>query len=102
MTNRPENAPNDMEALLSRFKRLDEQKIRADQNWKHSREKLEELKREALDAYGTDDLTKLRALLAEMEAENDRKKREYAEHLAEIERKLAEIERNQSAQRENG
>jgi predicted nuclease with TOPRIM domain len=53
---------------------------------------LEELRREARQQFGTDDLDALREKLREMEAENARLQDDYDTHLTQIETSLSEVE----------
>jgi len=92
--NKPQPRPPDIEALKKRHRDLANQKIAADTNLERATEQLEQLKKDAREQYGTDDLGRLQQLLEEMKQENERKPVEYDRHLAEIEKSLAEIEQN--------
>ncbi len=86
------NHEQDMEELQKRYKGLEEKKHKAEANLATSSETLENLKRQARDKYGKDDLASLRAKLEEWTQENERKRAEYQEHLTAIETQLAEVE----------
>ena len=91
MTNSNKDA-QDIAKLRERFEKLNKKKITAEANLQTSNEKLEELKKEAREKYGTDDLAELRASLEEMTEENERKRAGYQEHLTKIETQLADVE----------
>src|SRR5436190_9784200 len=71
------NRGQDIDALRKRFDHLHAEKIRAEANLSHSTRVLETLKKEAREKYGTDELSELRAKLATMTEENERKRTEY-------------------------
>jgi molecular chaperone GrpE (heat shock protein) len=54
----------DIEKLRKRFEELNTKRIRAEANLTTSSETLENLKKEAREKYGTDDLASLRKMLA--------------------------------------
>jgi len=81
-----------IEALRERHKRLDEQRVRAEESLRNLREQLDGLKADARERYGTDDVERLRTMLAEMRAENERRRAAYQQHLSEVEARLAEVD----------
>ena len=83
----------DIEVLRERYNVLNEKKITAQAELNRSTRDLEDLKKQALEKYSTDDLVLLRAKLEEMIKENQRMRREYQERLDQIERELTEVER---------
>jgi hypothetical protein len=85
-------APQDIEQLRKRYGQLEKKKFEADANLKAANEQLKRLKKQAREAYGTDDLEALSAKLAAMQAENERKRAEYQKHLDEVEAKLVAVE----------
>jgi hypothetical protein len=87
------NDPQDIEKLSKRHKVLEGKQIAAKALLASSQEKLNELKQQARETYGTDDLVKLREKLEEMKRENERKRATYQSHLNEIENQLTEVER---------
>ena len=96
----PAQAP-DIETLKKRHRELENQRIAAQTTLKSATAQLEQLKKESLEQYGTDDLKQLVEKLEEMKRDNERKRVEYARHLAEIENSLGEVERDGSARSDN-
>ncbi len=91
----PSDNPNpqqDIEALRKRYEALHSQKIRVEAERSNSEKQLAELQDKARKLYDTDDLESLRELLTNMRAENERRRREYQEHLDAIERDLSAVE----------
>jgi len=82
----------DIEALRERHNRLDRKRIETETDLRHAQKQLDELKQEAQQKYGTDDLATLKAKLEEMKAENEKKCREYQQQLDRIEGDLAAVE----------
>ena len=91
------NDAQDMEKLRARYKTLETKKITAEANLKTSNQTLDNLKRQAREKYGTDDLALLRDQLEEMLRENERKRAEYQQHLTLIENELAAVEAQHAA-----
>jgi len=85
-------APEAFDALGRRYQALRERRIKAEAERESSERRLADLKREAREKYGTDDVAKLQAMLEEMQAENERKRAEYQRHLDGIEERLAAVE----------
>ena len=83
----------DIETLKKRYDQLSKEKTRAETNLDNARRQLEEMKKQARDNYGTDDLAELKRKLAAMKEENERKRNEYQRHLEKIETDLQQIER---------
>src|SRR5262245_17621342 len=86
------NDAQSIEKLRERYDDLKTKRITAEANLQTSTEALEDLKQEARQKYGTDDLDALRAMLKAMKEENEKKRAAYQEHLKTIETKLDEIE----------
>ena len=84
--------PPDIESLKRRHRELENQKIAAQTNLDRAAEELDQLKRDAREQYGTDDLEQLRLKLEEMKRDNERKRVDYDGHLAQIENELSQIE----------
>ena len=82
----------DIETLRDRYNRLDRKKIETAADLRNAERQLDELKQEAQQKYGTDDLATLKAKLEEMKAENEKKCREYQQQLDQIEGDLASVE----------
>jgi chromosome segregation ATPase len=83
----------DIEKLKARYAELDRARTTAQANLDNAQKQLDEAKAEARTHYGTDDLDVLRQKLADMKAENERKRAEYQEHLEQVQSKLAEVEK---------
>jgi chromosome segregation ATPase len=81
----------DIEKLRERHKSLEHQKITAEANLMTSEKTLNDLKRQARESYGTDDLDELGKKLDDMKQENETKRADYQQHLDEIEQKLKDI-----------
>lgn len=79
--------------LTQRHQNLVKKQVEAQTKLQSSKQQLEKLMAEAREAFQTDDLDALKAKLKEMKAENERKRREYEEHLAAIEEKLKAVEK---------
>jgi hypothetical protein len=90
------STPNNqsIEDLSIRYSNLNEKRIHAQSDLKHAEDHLKKLKDHAMTTWETDDLTKLENMLKEMRESNERKRREYQEHLDEIELKLSQIDEN--------
>ncbi len=54
--------------------------------------RLDELKSEAREKFGTDDLNQLQSQLETLKLENEKKRADYEKELDKVEQKLAEIE----------
>jgi hypothetical protein len=93
------DTPQPLDKLRKRHKDLEKEKITAEANLKTSEDRLKDLKQEARDSYGTDDLEELRKKLEAMKLENEQKRADYQRHLEGIERQLAEVERQHEATR---
>ena len=81
-----------IEELQQRFQTLQQQKIRAETNRDNAEKQLDELKREARETYGTDDIEELKRKLADMKAENEKRRADYQAQLDRIESELSEVE----------
>lgn len=81
-----------IEELKKRYENLHRKKIQAETNLENARKQLEELKAQARKEYGTDDIGALKEKLAEMQAENERRRAEYQQRLDRIEADLAAVE----------
>jgi hypothetical protein len=88
----PNENNENIEKLRGRYEILNKKKITAEANLTTSSQTLENLKTQAREKYGTDDLVALRAKLEEMTQDNERKRAAYQEHLTSIETELASVE----------
>lgn len=86
-------AQQTIEQLQSRYEALNTKKIQAARDLEHATRSLDDLKREAREKYGTDDLAALRDKLATMKRENEEKRSKYQADLDRIETELADVER---------
>ena len=89
----PTHPVQDIDALRKRHKELERLKTTEEANLKNAEDNLRDLKNDALEKYGTDDLDALRQKLNDMEAENERKRAEYQAHLQSIQEKLEEVKK---------
>ena len=96
-SNPGKSLPPDIEALTKRHRELHNQRIAAQTNLDRATEQLEQLKKDAREQYGTDDLKQLREKLEAMKRDNENKRVEYDRHLVEIERNLAASEQQRPA-----
>src|SRR3954447_19899476 len=85
-------AAQSIEELQKRYNELHKKQIEADANLKNAERQLAELRKEATEKYGTDDLEQSREKLAAMKAENEAKRSDYQARLDKIESDLAEVE----------
>lgn len=90
--NKPDPEQQDLKTLRKRYEELKNRKIRAETEKASAERRLEELQQRARKLYGTDDLSELRTKLADMKADNERRRRDYQLHLDDIETKLREVE----------
>ena len=81
-----------IEQLQQRYQELNRKKIQSETQRDGARTRLDELKAQAQEKYGTDDVAKLQEKLAEIINENSRKRAKYQEDLDNIEKGLAEVE----------
>ena len=81
-----------IEELKSRFDDLNTQKVRLQTQKERAEEDLAELKQQAHEQFGTDNLKKLEAKLAEMKKQNEKQKSEYQKQLDAIDKKLLQID----------
>ncbi len=86
------NNPPTIDDLKKRYDSLEKARIRAETNLENARKQLEQLKGQAREQFGTDDIEKLRAMLDQMTAENESKRAAYQHHIEEIESKLQAID----------
>lgn len=90
-----------IEKLTERFQTLHQQKIEANAHLQNAQKQMSELKAQALEEFGTDDLDELKQKLKDMELENERNRFEYQQKLDEIERNLESV-KEQYKQSSNG
>lgn len=90
-------AEQTIEQLRERYQELNEQKIRSETQLQNAKDQLESLKRQAREAYGTDDVNELSRKLEALKAENEEKRRSYQSSLDQIERELEAVEQTFAA-----
>ena len=72
---------------------MQERKIKAEAQRDGAKDRLEELKKQAREKYGTDDVEELKAKLEQMKAENEKKRAKYQADLDKIDEGLREVEK---------
>lgn len=86
-----------IEELQRRYQELHIKKTQAETLRDEAKKRLDELKVQARERYGTDDVVQLQKKLEEMVTENARKVAEYKTHLDTIDQGLAEVEQKFAA-----
>jgi chromosome segregation ATPase len=81
-----------IEQLQQRYHELNDRKIRAEAQRDNATTRLNELKAQAQEKYGTDDVARLQEQLAGIITENAQKKARYQADLDNIEKGLAAVE----------
>lgn len=81
----------ELELLKSEYARLDKKRIETETNLRNREEQLSQLRKKAEELYGTSDLNELRRLLEQWRAENERRVREYREHIEDIKNRLGKL-----------
>lgn len=81
-----------IEELTDRYSKLNEKRVEAVTNAKNAEKRLEELRQQAREEFGTDDVDELREKLKQMEIENERKRAEYQTSLDSIDESLQKVE----------
>ena len=92
MPERDESTPQDIQTLRNRYDALLKKQTQADTRLEEANRQLEQLKAEAREKYGTDDIEQLEKKLREMEASNLSKRAEYQKLLDKIEADLRNVE----------
>lgn len=81
-----------IEALQQRYQQLRDKKIQAETHFGNAQKQLDELKQQAREKYGTDDVAELEQMLARMRLENEQRRGQYQAELDRIEGNLADVE----------
>ena len=97
MTTKQEPGTRSIEELTDEYKRLNERKITTEANLKTATEQLEALQKEAETEFGTCDIEELKAKLAEMDAENEKRRSEYQTLLEGIAADLEKVEQDNAS-----
>jgi hypothetical protein len=82
-----------IEQLRERYDRLNHRKTEAQTLLKSAESELERIRADARDKFGTDDLDALKKMLAELEAENLRRREAYQKQLDAIDAALKEVDK---------
>lgn len=82
-----------LKELQTRFKELETKKTQVATLKEATEKRVNELKEEARNSFGSDNIDELKEKLKEMQAENEKRKKEYEEHLLGIETSLKEIDK---------
>ncbi len=82
-----------IEELQKRYQKLDKKRTEAETELKGAKKRLEDLKKEAREKYGTDDVADLQRQLQAMKMENEKKRATYQADLDRIETELAEVQK---------
>ncbi len=91
--NPPTSVPvRSIEELKQQYEELNKRKIQSQTQLEAVTRQLEELQDEAVELFGTSDIDELTAKLAEMEVENERRRREYQTLLDGIQIELTKVE----------
>ena len=91
-----------IEQLQTRYEGLNEQKIKVSTQREHALQRLDELKSQAKQQYGSDDVERLSIMLKEMKSKNEEMRSQYQATLDGIDRDLAAIdEKFADSQEEN-
>lgn len=88
----PSAGEQTIEQLQQRYQDLNRKKIQAETQRDSAKTRLDELKAQAREKHGTDDVAKLQEKLIAIIDENARKRAKYQEDLDTIERGLADVE----------
>ena len=89
---RPASGQQTIEELQKRYQHLRDKKVEAETHFRNAQTQLDELKRQARDTYGTDDVDELEQMLAKMRLENEQRRSQYQAELDRIEGDLASVE----------
>lgn len=81
-----------IEVLQQRYQQLRDKKIEAETHFRNAQKQLDELKQQAREKYGTDDVVELEQMLVRMRAENEQRRSQYQAELDRIEVNLAGVE----------
>jgi hypothetical protein len=83
-----------IEELQKRYQHLRDKKVEAETHFRNAQAQLDELKRQARETYGTDDVAELEQMLARMRLENEQRRSQYQAQLDRIESDLASVEQS--------
>ena len=89
-----------MDQLKKRFEELSLKKVRYETQRESAASELAALKAQASELYGSDDVKQLEKMLAEMKAENEKKRSEYQASLDKIDDSLRSVQESFDAAQE--
>jgi len=81
-----------MDQLKKRFEELSLMKVKYETQRDSAAGELADLKQQALEVYGSDDVKQLEKMLAEMKTENEKKRSEYQASLDKIDANLRDVQ----------
>src|SRR6516225_2523596 len=87
-----------IEELQKRYTALHKKQIEAETNLKNARDRLDELKKEARQQFGTDDVAELQSKLMQMHQKNEEERGQYQADLVRIETELKAVEEKFAAE----
>ena len=87
-----------IDELRARYDKLKEKRLLAQNNLDNANKQLAELKKQAQEQWGTDDLAQLSSKLEEMRKENEQRVAAYRAHLDTVEQELRQVEQKHSGQ----
>ena len=94
------NSNQSIEQLKKRFEELSLKKVKFETQRDAAASELADLKKQALELYGSDDVAQLEKMLAEMKTENEKKRSEYQASLDEIDSSLQTVQESFEAAQE--
>jgi hypothetical protein len=94
---RPNAGQQTIEVLQKRYQTLRDKKVQSETHYQNAQTQLDELKRQAREKYGTDDVSELEQMLAKMRLENEQRRSAYQAELDRIENDLAGVEQSFAA-----
>ena len=89
-----------MDQLKKRFEELSLMKVKYETQRDSAAAELADLKEQALELYGSDDVKQLEKKLSEMKAENEKKRSEYQASLDKIDESLQNVQESFEAAQE--
>ena len=89
-----------MDQLKKRFEELSLMKVKYETQRDSAASELADLKQQALELYGSDDVKQLEKMLSEMKTENEKKRSEYQASLDKIDANLQNVQESFDAAQE--
>ena len=94
------DANQTIDQLKKRFEELSLKKVKYETQRDTAANELADLKKQALELYGSDDVKQLEKMLSEMKAENEKKRSEYQASLDKIDENLRSVQESFEAAQE--